>query len=78
MKVLRGRARTAASTSAGRAVVAAVTTVLAIVAGPAQAVERGTCTDTVNVRERPTSTHRSPGPSEEQKSLADLPPGLLR
>jgi uncharacterized protein YraI len=52
MKVMRGRARIVAVV--GLVVAAAVTTVLAVVSGTAQAAEGGTCTDTVNVREQPS------------------------
>jgi uncharacterized protein YraI len=52
MKVMRGRARIVAV--AGLVVAAAVTTVLAVVGGTAQAAEGGTCTETVNVREQPS------------------------
>jgi hypothetical protein len=52
MKVMRGRARIVAGV--GLVVAAAVTTVLAVVGGTAQAADGGTCTDTVNVREQPS------------------------
>lgn len=52
MKVMRGRAHIVAVV--GLVVAAAVTTVLAVVGGTAQAAEGGTCTDTVNVREQPS------------------------